>query len=203
MSSCETIPPLCNSDHYGVSTRIELRSSIYRSPYKGRLVWRYNYADLSLASTLIENTNWDLLFSGDNIDLSWTSWHQCFLSIMKESIPNSTLRSRQNLSWLNKQLVQAMYRKKIFKQAKITGDFSKYKIVCDKTLQQLCFAKYSYLAQLNPRDSKSFWKTVKITRIKNQFQHYYRGKQSLPLVLIKQICSMISSALVLILSFLH
>ena len=70
VSSCETIPPLCNSDHYGVSTRIELRSSIHRSSYKGRLVSRYDYADWRLASNLIENTNWDLLFSGENIDLS-------------------------------------------------------------------------------------------------------------------------------------
>ena len=146
VSSCETIPPLCNSDHYGISTRIELRSSIHQSPYKGCLVWRYNYADYHLASNLIVNINWDLLFSGDYIDLSWTSWHQCFLSIMKESIPNSTLRSTQNLPWLNKQLVQAMCRKnKLFKQAKITGDFSKYKMVHNKTLQQLRSAKYSYL----------------------------------------------------------
>ena len=136
VGSCETLPSLCNSDHYGVLTQIELRNSIHALPCKGRLVWRYNYADWCLASSLIENTNWDLLFSGDNIDRSWTSWHQHFLSIMKESIPNTALRSRRNLPWLNKQLIQALRRRnKLFKQAKISGNFSKYKAVRNKTLQ--------------------------------------------------------------------
>ena len=86
---------------------------------KGRLVWTYNYADWSLASSLIENTNWDLLFSGDNINRSWTSWHQQFMKIMKECTPNTALRSRRNLPWLNKKLIRAMRRRnKLFKKAK-------------------------------------------------------------------------------------
>ena len=169
VNSCETLPPLCNSDHYGVLTQIELRSSINQPSCKGRLVWRYNYADWCLASNIIENTNWDLLFSEDNIELSWTSWKQRFMLIMKECIPNTTLRSRRNLPWLNKQLIQAMKRRnKLFKQAKISGDFSKYKVARNKTLQQLRSAKHAYLAQLNPRDPKSFWKTVKFLNKKQK-----------------------------------
>ena len=121
-----------------------------------------------MASSLIENTNWDLLFFSGNIERSWTSWHQHFLSIMNKSIPNTILRSRRNLPWLNKQLIQAMRRRnKLFKQAKISGDFSKYKVARNQTLQQLRTAKHSYLAQLNPRDPKAFWKTVKFLS-KNQ-----------------------------------
>ena len=97
VGSCETLPSLCNSDHY---TQIEVRNSIQALSCKGRLAWRYNYADWSLAC-LIKNRNWEVLFSGDNIDSSWTSWHQHFLSIMKESIPNTALRCRRNLPWLN------------------------------------------------------------------------------------------------------
>ena len=135
---------------------------------KGRLVWRYNYADWSLASSLIENTNWDLLFSGDNINRSRTSWHKQFMKIMKECIPNTALRSRRNLPWLNKKLNQSMRRRnKLFKQAQISGDFSKYKAVRNQTLQQLRSSKRLYLAQLNPRDPESFWKTVKFLN-KNQ-----------------------------------
>ena len=107
--SCETLPSLCNSDHYGVLTQIELEKSIHPQPCMGRLVWRYNHADWSLASSLIENTNWDLLFFSGNIERSWTSWHQHFLSIMNKSIPNTVLRSRRNLPWLNKQLIDEVH----------------------------------------------------------------------------------------------
>ena len=87
---------------------------------------------------------------------------------MKECIPNTALRSRRNLPWLNKKLIQSMQRRnKLFKQAKISGDFLKYKAVCNQTLQQLCSSKRLYLAQLNPRDPKSFWETVKFLN-KNQ-----------------------------------
>ena len=58
-------------------------------------------------------------------------------------------------------------RNELFKQAKISGDFSKYKVARNQTLQQLRTAKHSYLAQLHPRDPKAFWKTVKFLS-KNQ-----------------------------------
>ena len=130
VNSCETLPPLCNSDHYGVLTQIELRSSIHQAPCKGRLVWRYNYADWCLASNVIENTNWDLLFSEDNIELSWTSWKQRFMSIMKECIPNTTLRSRRNLPWLNKQLIQAMKRRNFEGRVEVCDN--EWKTVCSR-----------------------------------------------------------------------
>ena len=61
-----------------------------------------------------------------------------------------------------------MHRKnKLFKQAKISGGFSKYKAVRNRTIQQLRSTKHSYLALLNPWDPKPFWKTVKILN-KNQ-----------------------------------
>lgn len=148
---------------------------------------------------LIENTNWDLLFSGDNIDCFWTSWHQHFLSIMKESIPNTALRSRRNLPWLNKQLIQAMLRRnKLFKQAKISGDFSKYKAVRNKTLRQLRSAKRSYILRcwiLGTLNHFGRWWSS-WTKIKTWFQHYLGGKLLLQQVLIKQTCLMNSFALV-------
>ena len=94
---------------------------------------------------------------------------QCRLPrAMKECILNAALRCRRNLPWLNKKLIQSMRRRnKLFEQAKISGNFSKYKAVRNQTLQQLRSSKRLYLAQLNPRDSKSFWKTVKFLN-KNQ-----------------------------------
>ena len=114
----QTLPSLCNSNHYGVLTQIELKKSIHPLPCKGCLVLRYNYADGSLASSLIENTNRELLFFGGNIEHSWTSWHQHFLSVMNKSIPNTVLRSRRNLPWLNKQLIQAMRRRNYLSRPK-------------------------------------------------------------------------------------
>ena len=49
----------------------------------------------------------------------------------------------------------------LFKQAKRTGDFSKYKHVRNKTLEKLRSAKRRYMQQLNPKDTKRFWKAMK------------------------------------------
>ena len=59
---------------------------------------------------------------------------------MKECIPNTALKSRRNLPWMNK-LIQSMRRRNKF----------------------LAIFRYKrlYLAQLNLRDPGSFWKTVK------------------------------------------
>ena len=81
---------------------------------------------------------------------------------MKQTIPSTELKSRRNLPWLNKSIVQSMRRRnKLFKQAKRTGDFSKYKCARNKTLGKLLSAKRRYFLRLNPKEPKKFWKAIK------------------------------------------
>ena len=81
---------------------------------------------------------------------------------MKQTVPSSEIKTRRNLPWLNKSLIQSMWRRNmLFKQAKRTGDFSNYKHARNKTLEKLRSAKRRYMRQLNPNDTKQFWKAMK------------------------------------------
>lgn len=98
----------------------------------------------------------------DNIDVAWEAWFQQFMSIMSQFIPNCTLRSRCNLPWLTKSLIKSIKKQNLlYKRAKQTGNFRKYKLARNKTLADIRSAKLSYFRKLNPRDPKKFWKAVK------------------------------------------
>ena len=160
--SSETVPPLGNSDHNRILTNLSLiRKHTPIQPCKGRQVWRYDYADWNTACHLLQCFDWSSIMS-DNIEQVWDSWHRIFMSVMKQTIPSSEIKTRRNLPWLNKSLIQSMRRRNmLFKQAKRTGDFSKYKHVRNKTLEKLRSAKGRYMRQLNPKDTKRFWKVMK------------------------------------------
>ena len=74
--SCTVIPPLDNSDHNGLLTRLLWRSSSsHNCPNhsKGHTVWLYRHADWARAGELLESVDWESL-SDDNIDVSWTNY---------------------------------------------------------------------------------------------------------------------------------
>jgi len=66
VNSCNTIPPLSNSDHYGIVMELN-RKPEKAAKAKGQLTWRYSYADWNTARQLIDTFNWD----SDHIELSW------------------------------------------------------------------------------------------------------------------------------------
>ncbi len=113
VNSCNTIPPLSNSDHYGIVMELN-RKPKKSEKSKGRLIWRHSYADWNTACELIDTFNWDSIMS-DDIELSWKQWHQQFMSIMSQTIPNSLLPSRRNLPWLNKSIVRSMKKRNLLK----------------------------------------------------------------------------------------
>ena len=109
--SCKTIPPLSNSDHLGLSLytiSVETRKSPQSHPK--RIVWRYAHADWQRANNLIEETDWQLLITGE-VDTSWNNWQNQFLEIMRECVPHRRLPPCHNLPWLSKSLVQLMRRR--------------------------------------------------------------------------------------------
>lgn len=63
---------------------------------------------------------------------------------------------------MNKSLKQAMRRRNAqYKNGKRTGDFSKFRAARNRFVDLLRKSKKNYFAQLNPRDTKKFWKTIK------------------------------------------
>ena len=69
------------------------------------------------------------------------------MSIMEECIPKTVLPPRKNLPWLNKNLTRAMKkRNQLYKRAKQSGDFSKYKHARNNIVSNLRKAKKAFLA---------------------------------------------------------
>ena len=164
LQSCETTPPLANSDHMGLLLQSQWRQT--RLPRGGstRYIWSYKHPDWHKAHKLIEDSNWDFLV--DDVDISWENWKKHFLEIMAECIPQRPLSNRRNLPWLSVSLVQLMTRRNmLFSQAKRSGkrsDVEKYEHIRNRVVTQLLRAKSIFLKNLNPRsNSKKFWSAVK------------------------------------------
>ena len=159
--SCVKVPPLFNSDHNGLLTTLKWKATGSGVHSSRRPIWRYAYADWEKACELIDNTNWDSLYS-DDINLSWSNWQQQFMSIIEECIPKGVLPPRKNLPWLNKNLICAMRkRNQLYRKAKQSGDFSKYKLARNRVVSNLRRAKRAYFRNLNPKNPKKFWKAMK------------------------------------------
>ena len=98
----------------------------------------------------------------DDIDVACENWLNQFMLIMEQCIPNCVLKSRRNLPWLTKPLIRSIRKKNLlFKQAKLSGNFRKYKVHRNRTLADLRAAKKAYFQKLNPRDPKNFRRAVK------------------------------------------
>ena len=159
--SCTTIPPLSNSDHLGLQVNLSLKTTI--TTVKRRVVWRYKHADWDKACDLINSTDWKSLLGQSNVNKSWSNWCNRFMQIMHECIPSGTIPPRRNRPWLTKKLIQAMRRRNaIYRQAKATNNYMKYKRYRNKVVGLLRNAKMAYFRKLNPRKSKEFWKACKL-----------------------------------------
>ena len=158
LSSCQIIPPLSNSDHLGIKLEMQLKgiSKSVRPPR--RTIWHYSHADWDKAWEKIQAFNWDSLLSED-INLSWVRWHSNFMSIMEECIPKKALSSRRNLPWLNKDIRSAMRKRNTL--LKKTGYSAKFRSARNRVIGMLHRAKANYFKNLNPKDSKKFWKSIK------------------------------------------
>ena len=78
---CETICPLGNSDHAGITLSIKMNHMAPTYRPKNRLVWIFDSADFTQAHNLILSTNWDI-FLCDDVDMSVKKWQDHFLAIM-------------------------------------------------------------------------------------------------------------------------
>ena len=55
LQSCDTIPPLSNSDHLGITVTLK-RKPAKAEKTKGRLIWRYSFADWMKACQIVAQT---------------------------------------------------------------------------------------------------------------------------------------------------
>ena len=163
---CAIIPPLANSDHNGLKLEIEWKDTSSRTYSRRRTIWRYAHADFNKACDLILETDWKAIICERDIEKSWSQWQEASLSIMEKCIPKKVLPpKRHNLPWLNKSMIQSMRRRNaLFRRAKRSNNpmhLSQYKHARNKVVSQLRCAKKQFFRNLNPSNTKDFWKSVK------------------------------------------
>ena len=109
----ETICPLGNSDHAGITLSIGMCHNGAGANKKSRvrMVWIYKFANFNKAKNLILSTNWDMFLS-DNADLSVENWQNHFLAIMNLCIPRKPLFKKTRPLWLSRYILK-LIRKEI------------------------------------------------------------------------------------------
>ena len=166
LTSCDTIPPLGNSDHLGLHILINRQTNQHALMRNTRRqIWRYAHANFDLASILLSNLDLDSILDLNDVNLSWNRWKDCFMDVMNRCITTTLLPNRTNLPWLTKSLIQLMRKRNaLFRKARDSNDtelWEKYRTVRNRLVSKLREAKSLYFSHLNPSSGKDFWKAIK------------------------------------------
>ena len=170
---CHVIPQLANSDHHGLI--VHMKDSHQRTTFNHstrRKVWQYKHADFDRANDLLMDLDLDNIINPSDMDSSWLSWKQEFLRVMDECIPSSTLPDRKNLPWLTKEIIQLIRKRNFyFKKAQKNNPnaLQKFKLLRNKVVTKLRANKQKFLAEINPRHPKDFWKMIKVLNPSSSF----------------------------------
>ena len=137
--SCTTIPAFNSSDHLGLSVLFSAGTP-QRPKANFRRIWRYSLANFELACDMLDNTDWDGIFT-DNVNSSWENWRARFMQIMVQCIPQLTLGSKKNLPWLTKSVVQAIRKRNALfraaKKCKSSSSYQRYRAARNKVVALL------------------------------------------------------------------
>ena len=165
LNSCTTIPPLSNSDHHGLSVLLSTGTPPPSQKPNSRRIWRYSLANFNLACEMLDSTDWDSIFSED-VNSSWQKWRARFLQIMELCIPQLLLKSKKNLPWLTKPVIQAIRRRnslfRAAKRCKSSAAYQKYRAARNKVVALLRLNKNRFFKKLGTATPKEFWKAIKM-----------------------------------------
>ena len=72
-------------------------------------------------------------------------------------MPKRTLPKRKNLPWLTKKLINSIKKRNcLYKQGKLSGDLSKYRLKRNKVTSELRLARRNFFQKINPKRPKEF-----------------------------------------------
>ena len=166
LTGCITIPALANSDHLGLSFSISAGSPGSTLKSKCRKVWRYYHANFDHARELLDSTDWDSVFDSGDVNTCWAAWHSTFMDIMGKCIPQVVLHSRRNLPWLTKSVIQAIRKRnslfRAAKRSKSLASYQRYRAARNHVVALLRLNKSKYFKKLQSKDSKAFWKAIRL-----------------------------------------
>ena len=153
-----------SSDHSGISLTLQWKA--HRAKVrKSKKVWFYDKGDYEKACRLIDETDWNCILNGNDINTATSNWTQTFLSIMEQCIPHRYLRQKVNLPWLTKEVIQLIRKRNILyrkaKKSQHLSHFTQYKKIRNKVISLIRYNKMQYFNSLATASNKVFWKTIK------------------------------------------
>ena len=77
--SCDIIPPLANSDHYGVTLQLRTRKVRYNRNATRRKVWKYDLVDFTGACNKLDDLQLEDPLAPNDINQSLLNWSELFL----------------------------------------------------------------------------------------------------------------------------
>ena len=93
-----------------------------------------------------------------------------------ECIPKKKLPKRKNLPWLSKKLINLIKRRNLlYKRAKLTGNFTKYKAIRNRVASELQFAKGSLPSEIESQEFEGFLESDEVFEQKEIHYPYTRG----------------------------
>jgi len=118
-----------------------------------RMIWKYARVDFTKASSLIDETNWYLVLTGD-VNESLINWETKFMEIIVMCIPKKSLSKRRNLPWMTKKLMRAIRKRNgFFRRARQNENqslFNRYKQQRNKVVKEMRKAKGHFFKNFNP-----------------------------------------------------
>ena len=75
------------------------------------MIWNYGDADMERACELIDETNWDTVFKGSDVDCCALSWWKKIMEIMESCIPKQVITRMRNVPWLSQHLIRKIRKK--------------------------------------------------------------------------------------------
>ena len=176
VQSCETIPPLANSDHLGIHL---------------------------IMTTKLKKK---VLLDESDTDMYWSSFKHYFLQIMEICIPHVLVKTKRNVPWFNKEITLAVRKHNLLhRHAKVTKSAkneAKYRTMRNKVVSLLRKSKQGYFDELNQADNREFWKII-MKQLNNNILHCKLAAPQLILVSTKPMLSIIFSMVALIKTVPH
>jgi len=191
-------PPFC-SDHSVPFAVIHSHQST-RHSFK-RQIFNYNKLDKEKFYNMLNNVNWENIFTENSIDDSANLFSDTLMNIAKECMPVKTVTIRENDAvWMTDDIrFMILKRNKMYKkamQSKIPEDMANFRNFRNEVIGKIRYRKLEYLNNLNEKISdperfgnKEWWKLVntflhkkgisqdEIPPLQHNGQTYYTDKE--------------------------
>ena len=122
--TCEVVPPLCNSDHDGISLTVKWSST--PPPLENKNAAYGDMPKLTFRKPtiiiMIDETDWDFLLEATDISIAWELWEQ-------KCIPKTTISSDRNLPWMNRSIKSRIRKRNSFYRNKSKENFKSIYVV--------------------------------------------------------------------------